>query len=505
MKTNGLYWSAPFQINVAIVTAPDQYTVVFKLKKPNSRFHALFTVRWNAMWMMPKHVFEKAGDPLQVRLQPAGLARRLHAAQLRSERQVVHLAEARRLAADHGRPLRRARPEIRHLHRPRPARQAGDRADQPRARHHPRRLARGHVHPRQAVAVVARLVPGLPLCPSRSDAAGGDLQQPERDVPEPRRPLGAGAADRHQGRVDGVLSRRGDHLGDRRCRRPARIPTTITSRSQDWLEELRARHRQAKIKPYDPTVGKQIADMLRPSMGDADPDRSKAIATRVRLGWWKKNPEAAAELLERAGFTNQGDALVHAGRQAVHDQAHGRGRRRAGDDPRRHDDRPAMAPVRHRRHHRGRRRVPSSTRRAAGDFEADHAWSVETWGGHPDLSFFLDSWHSQFVAKPGDGPDAAQLAALVATRARQDHREDPHHRLRRSDAASSSARSSSSWSIREMPTIPLMSYNVFTVMDDTYWTGFPTAERSLHRSGAELGEHQVHVGQAQADEQMAQN
>ena len=29
---------------------------------------------------------------------------------------------------------------------------------------------------------------------------------------------------------------------------------------------------------------------------------------------------------------------------------------------------------------------------------------------------------------------------------------------------------------REMPTIPLMSYNVLTVMDDTYWSGYPSAE-----------------------------
>ena len=29
--------------------------------------------------------------------------------------------------------------------------------------------------------------------------------------------------------------------------------------------------------------------------------------------------------------------------------------------------------------------------------------------------------------------------------------------------------------VQEMPTIPLMSYNVFTVMDDTYWTGYPNA------------------------------
>jgi len=27
-----------------------------------------------------------------------------------------------------------------------------------------------------------------------------------------------------------------------------------------------------------------------------------------------------------------------------------------------------------------------------------------------------------------------------------------------------------------MPIIPLMSYNVFTVMDDTYWTGWPSSD-----------------------------
>ncbi len=30
--------------------------------------------------------------------------------------------------------------------------------------------------------------------------------------------------------------------------------------------------------------------------------------------------------------------------------------------------------------------------------------------------------------------------------------------------------------VKEMPTIPLMSYNVFTMMDETYWTGYPTAD-----------------------------
>ena len=80
IKNPGMRCSAVLASNVASVEAPDPYTVVFKLKKPNSRFHANFTVRWNAVWILPKHVFEKVEDPLQVRFQQAGLARRLCAA-----------------------------------------------------------------------------------------------------------------------------------------------------------------------------------------------------------------------------------------------------------------------------------------------------------------------------------------------------------------------------------------------------------------------------------------
>src|SRR5262249_29009764 len=39
--------------------------VVFRLKRPNSRFHAQFTVRWGAIWIMPKHVFERQQDPVR--------------------------------------------------------------------------------------------------------------------------------------------------------------------------------------------------------------------------------------------------------------------------------------------------------------------------------------------------------------------------------------------------------------------------------------------------------
>ena len=45
-----------------------------------------------------------------------------------------------------------------------------------------------------------------------------------------------------------------------------------------------------------------------------------------------------------------------------------------------------------------------------------------------------------------------------------------------------------------------MSYNVFTVMDTDLLDGLPErGDRSVHRPGAELGNTQVHDGQAEAD------
>ena len=193
LKTDGLYWSAPVQINVASVSAPDPYTVVFKLKKPNSRFHALFTVRWNAMWMMPKHVFETAGDPRKFDFNPPVSlgAYVLHSYDPNGKWFIWQKRDdwQRTTVARFGEPG----PKYAAYIDPGPPDKRVIAPAQPPARHHPRHLARGHVHARQAVEVVARLVPGLPLCSPRSDPAGGDLQRPARDVQEPGRPLGAGA------------------------------------------------------------------------------------------------------------------------------------------------------------------------------------------------------------------------------------------------------------------------------------------------------------------------
>ncbi len=179
------------------------------------------------------------------------------------------------------------------------------------------------------------------------------------------------------------------------------------------------------------------------------------------------------------------------------DQAHGRGRSAAGDDPRRHDDRPAMAAVRHRRHDRRRRRRTFLTRRNGGDFEAIIGWSVETWGGHPDLSLLPRQLALAVRRRPGKTQPPRNWQRWSNPGARQDHRADP--RVAFDDPKGIElGQEFVKLTVREMPIIPLMSYNVFTVMDETYWTGYPDRRETPTPTRCRTGELPLHDGEAEA-------
>ena len=140
--------------------------------------------------------------------------------------------------------------------------------------------------------------------------------------------------------------------------------------------------------------------MLRPSMGDQIPTSADDIAKSFGRGWWKPDPAAATELLQAAGFTKRGnDWITPDGKPfTVRIVVEG-------------DLRPVMTRAGSMIAQQWRQfgidaktDVAQGTlvdRRNGGDFDTIISWSVETWGGHPDLSFFLDSWHSQFVSPPG--------------------------------------------------------------------------------------------------------
>jgi peptide/nickel transport system substrate-binding protein len=243
---------------------------------------------------------------------------------------------------------------------------------------------------------------------------------------------------------------------------------------EDWLKAFEVDTGKRKIKPYDPTVGKQIADMLRPSLGDQVPSAPDQIARAFGRGWWKPDPQAAQELLERAGFAKRGGKWYAPDGKpfAIKIMVEGESRpvmTRAGSMIAQQWQQAGIDAA---------TTVAQGTmidRRQAGDFEAVISWSVETWGGHPDLSFFLDSWHSQFVAAPGKPQpprnwqrwSSPELDHIIEDIRRVDFDDPKGVEL---------GRDYLKLVVREMPTIPLMSYNVFTVMDETYWTGYPNAE-----------------------------
>jgi peptide/nickel transport system substrate-binding protein len=473
LKTDGLYWSAPVQINVASVSAPDPYTVVFKLKKPNSRFHTLFTVRWNAMWMMPKHVFEKAGDPRKFAFNPpVSLGPYvLHSFdpngkwfiwQKRDDWQRTTVARygepGPKYAAyiDPGPPDKRVILQLNHQ-----------------------------------LDIIHDIAPeGMFTLAKQSKSSHGWFKGFPYAHPDPTLPAVIFNDQREMFKsrdvrwalallIDIKAVSMASYRGAATISAIG-VPPTGTQPQyyheplEDWLKNFEIDTGKRKIKPYDPTVGQQIADMLRPSMGDAIPSDPKAIATAFGRGWWKPNPEAAAELLEKAGFKKRGDAWYKPDGTPFTIKIAVEG-----------DARPVMTRAGSMIAQQWRRfGIDASTsvaegtllqRRAAGDFDAIMSWSVETWGGHPDLSFFLDSWHSQFVAKPGEVQpprnwqrwSSPELDKIIEEIRKVDF-DDPR--------GVELGQEYVKLVTREMPTIPLMSYNVFTVMDDTYWTGYPSAE-----------------------------
>jgi peptide/nickel transport system substrate-binding protein len=473
IKNPSMVWSSQFAANVASVTAPDKNTVVFKLKKPNSRFHAIFTVRWNAAWIMPKHIFEKQADPTKYDFNPPVTLSaytlksfdpngKWYIWQKRDDWQRTTLARFGEPGPKYVAYIDPGPPDKRVI------------------------LQENHqldiIHDTSPEGVFA-LVKHSPT--SRGWFKGFPYAHPDPTLPmvifndqldQFKNPdvrwalallIDIKAVDLASYRGAATIS-------------AIPIPPTGTHPQyyfepmEAWLKDFELDTGKRKIKPYDPTIGQQIADMLRPSMGDQIPKDPQAIAAAFGRGWWKHDPQAAAELLEKAGlkkvggqwmlpdgkpFTikiaTEGDlrpVMTRAGSMIAQEW------KQAGIDASIESDPGTMW-----------------ANNFAGHNEATMAWSVETWGGHPDLSFFLDSWHSQFVAKPGEtqsprnwqrwsSPDLDKIIEQIRTI----DFDDPK--------GIELGQEFIKLFVKNMPTIPLMSYNVFTMMDQTYWTGYPNAE-----------------------------
>lgn len=468
-----MYWGAAFLGSVASMEKPDEYTVVFKLKRANSRFHANFTVRWGACWIIPKHVFEKQEDPSTYDFNPpislgAYTLKSFdpngewYIWQKRDDWQRTTLAKfgepGPKYVAyiDPGPPDKRVILQQNHqldiIHDTSPEGAFSLVKSSPTSHGWFKGFPIAHPDPTLIAVLLNNQVEAFK----------------DRDV------RWALALVLDIKAIDMASYRGAATISAISVPPTGLYPGYYFDPLEDWLKSFEIDTGKSTYKPYDPTVGQQIADMLRPSMGDQIPSDPKEIAAALGRGWWKPNEQVATELLERAGYTKSGDQwmkpdgtpfsitiLVEGDPRPVTTRAGtmiAQQWRKFGIDAKTQAYPTDFFP-----------------RVETGDYEAAIAWSVETWGGHPDLSYFLDSWHSEFLKPPGERQPPrnrqrwknAELDKIIE-QIRGIGFDDPK--------GVELGQQYIKLAVQEMPTIPLMSYNVFTVMDSTYWTGYPSAE-----------------------------
>jgi peptide/nickel transport system substrate-binding protein len=472
LKTDGLRWSARMQVNVASVESPDRNTVIFKLQKPNSRFHAIFTVRWTGMWMMPKHVFENVDDVKAFDFNPpislstytlynwdtngAWYIWQRRDDWERTSIGTYGMPGPKYVAyIDPGPPDKRVIAQLNHqldiIHDTSPEGVFTLVKQNPKSKGWFEGFPYAHPDPTLPAIIFNHQNPKFQ----------------DRDVRWALALL-----------IDIKQVSLASYRGAMTMSAIA-IPPTGTHPDfyhkplNDWLVDFEIDTGQRKVKPFNPNMGQEMADMLRPSLGDQIPTDPDEIKVAFGTGWWDKNDQAAAELLEKAGYTKQGGKWYTPDGQpfSIRLQVEG-------------DNRPVMT--------RAGSMVAQNWRqfgidaevvnietaffdnRQSGEFEATISWSVETWGGHPDLSYFLDSWHSEFVANAGESQSprnwqrwsSPELDKIIEE-IRGTGFDDPR--------GLELGREYVKLMVQEMPIIPIMSYNVFTICDSTYWEGCPTA------------------------------
>ena len=468
--TPGMTWSGPFSTQVESVEAVDDYTVTFTLAQPNSRFHAVFSVRWNAAWIMPKHVFEEVENPLEYDFNPpVGLGPyTLHSYDPNGTWYIWEKREDwdRTTVAEYGEPApqyviyRDGGPTDRRLIEMRNG-----------------NLDMIHdLTPEGMFAIVEQdpttrgFFDGFPYAhPDPTlPAVIMNHQDPKFEDARVRWALAL--------MLDAQALSLASYRGAATLSAIAIPPTGTHPQDyhaplQEWLTEYTIEAGGQTFQPYDPDLTLRIADAVRPQFGDEVPTDPAEIRQAFGYGWWQQDLEAATALLEDAGFTQQGEEwYMPNGRRfafTVMIPQDGVINRLGTMIAQNWTQAGIEATV---------EAAPDTwDRQEVGDYEVNIAWAIETWGGHPDLSFFLDSWHSEYIVEPGEIQPARNWM-------RWEHPELDRiiEEIRSIDFDSPRnvelGHEFVKLAVEEMPLIPIMSYNVFSVMSERYWTGYPTAD-----------------------------
>lgn len=474
-----------FVVFVDKMTAPDKYTVVFDLKKPNSRFHALFTVRWCGCFIMPKHVFEKEKDLAAFNFNPPVSigAYVLKSYDKTGDWFLWQLREdwERTSVAKFGKPG----PKYALYVNPGPS----DKRVIAQANH---QLDVIHDLAPEGMITLAKKNPT-----SKGWFKGFPWAHPDPTLPavilnNSRPPL-----DNKDVRWALTLAINIGDVSLASYKGAATISAIAVPPTggylkwyfdpmEEWLKGFSIDVGNGeKFAPYDPEASLKIAERVRKEMGDQVPTDPAEIKKALGYGWWQYSPEMAEKLLIKNGFKRDkaGKWLLPDGKPwKLNLICEGPGRpvmnraavmiaeqwRNFGID--------AQAEV----------TDLLWDRLALGDMDAGMAWNVETWGGHPDLFWFLESWHTDYYK-----PEGERAVNKNTMRYKNEKLDTVIETLQKSDFDDPKGLELGleyiKIAVEDMPIIPIMSYNVFSVVDEYYWQGFPTAENPYTNPVANWG------------------
>jgi peptide/nickel transport system substrate-binding protein len=472
MNTPGLQNQGLFEGSIDHLEQPDKYTVVFHLKEPNSRFHAAFTVRWGACFMMPKHIFEKEDDPVAFTFNPPVslgaytlkdfdpngkwyLWERREDWERTSVARLGEVSVKYAMYIDPGPSDKRVIAQTNHeldvIH---------DCTPEGRitlAKNSPTSVGWFPSFP------WAHPDPTLPAIIYNNEKPGLDKKEVRWALT-----LAIDIAQMALASYKGAATISAIHVPP-----TGMYPHYYHEPLEPWLKDFTIKVGGQDYKPYDPTAAQRIADLARESLGDLVPTDPETIKQYIGAGWWKNDLEAAEQLMLDAGMQKDG------GTWALPDGSPFKVPLMSMGESNPTMNRAAAAVVENWKAFGIDTTLDAQANpwpiMSSGEYTANLAWTIETWGGDPDLFFFLNSWHSKFYVPSGE--PAAGTNSMRWKNPELDNIIESIQKISFDDPKGVElGLEYCKLAAQEMPITPLMAYNVFTTMDTTYFTGYPSID-----------------------------
>jgi len=479
-RTPGLLYHGPMNEFVEKAYKLDDYTVVIKLKKPNSRFHTFFLDRWGCLWIMPKHIFEKVENPVEFKFNPpvgcgpyklydydpAGFWtlwvrredwNRSPTGILYGKPQPKYVL-VRAFETEEARILAQLRHEL------------------DMAQHVPEGL-RSVLEKSKTVRAWRKDWPWVVnIDPCVTGITFNHLVSPYK-IKDIRWAL-ALAIDMVEYMaiaVDFMAPVSPIHLPPV----PAYMDTFFKP-MESWLKEFELDLGNGEtFKPYDPEIPYKLAEAAK-ARGYPVPENPEMIRELFGIGWWKYAPDVAAKLLEKHGFYKDKDGKWH-----LPDGSLWKVSIITHVNPAHHHYRNSTAAAEQwRKFGIEATQIPSeafSTIASKGDFDVCTAWPAHApWGVGVDLFQVFNAWHSRNFAPVGTpvagftgGTHSRWTDPRIDKIVERMERIDP---IVDTEATRLLGIEALKIVVEEMPTIPTYGYCGAVAYDEYYWTNWPGAE-----------------------------